>query len=66
MAKMYETKRIIVARFSVRNTDHDMKMIHRGMKSIINLLTTEERYIKKKAKKIHKIIKMQSESITFI
>ena len=40
MAKLYETKRIIVARFPVRNIDYEVKKIYRGMKSIINWSTT--------------------------
>ena len=40
MAKMYETKRIIVARFLVRNIGDKVKKIFRGMKSIMILSTT--------------------------
>ena len=36
MAKLYETKRIMVARFLVRNVWREVKKSYHGMKSIIN------------------------------
>ena len=58
MAKMYETKKIIVARFSVINMGYEVNKIHRGMKSNIILSTTRETI----PKKYINIIRIQTES----
>ena len=58
---LYETNRLIVARFSVKNIDYRAKN-YRGMKSIVNLLTTR-RTIASRPHKCNIIIRAQTESL---
>ena len=59
MAKMYETKRIIVAFFSVLNFEYEVKKIYREIKSFINLSTTKT--MARRPKRYNKIIEKQTE-----
>ena len=61
MAKKYETKRMMVARFLLRNIGYEVKKIYRGMKSIINLSTTR-RKIASRPKRYNEVNKIQTES----
>ena len=42
MVKMYDTKRIFLARISVNNNEYELKKLNRGMKTSINLSTTRK------------------------